>query len=335
VLVLPDGRSVGVVRIAEFSERRYPDVAETAWEGFRATIGDTCDTRCQWDFRQRVAEELVAFLAEWAHVLQDAGASALLIDITRNGGGTDWAGIAPRVLTRKPLDCPESAFIKHPHATDRITRQLQRLDEVRADPAASVATRQLLDRAAAVLHAQLQAADPPCDRMPLFEQADAQLPCSQLVRRHNCGVLNAGEALEAESIAGSLDPGIQELLFAPLAWTYERGAWDGPLFVLVDRGTASASEQFATLLQANRAAIVLGERTYGAGCGFTWGGVPIYLEHIGVEVWMPDCVRYRADGQNELAGVEPDVDIGWHKDDGDRERVEKLAAALGQHPFGR
>lgn len=333
MLLLPDRRRVGFVRIAEFQETCYPGVAESLWDDFRTSIGDACDGDCQWTFRLRVAEQLLGYIAEWAHVLRDAGAEALVVDITDNGGGTDWAGIAPRVLTRRHLDCPQSGFIKHPHATQRIEQELQRIDEQRNRVAESMAARQLLDRAAAVLQEQLQAANPPCDRTLLFEQPNAKLPCTQIVRRSNCGVLDADEAAAAESMASSLDPPTRGTLFSPYEWTYERGAWDGPLFVLVDRNTASASEQFATLLQANNAAIVIGERTQGAGCGYTWGGVPISLENIGVEVWMPDCVRYRADGQNELAGVEPDIDIGWERKDGDMRRLRKLVAALEAQSF--
>ena len=335
MFMLPDRRRVGILRIAEFSERCYPGVAETLWDDFRTSFGDACDGDCQWKFRLRVAEQLLAYIAEWAHAFREAGAEAVVVDITRNGGGTDWAGIAPRVLTSQLLDCPQSGFIKHPHATQRIEKELQRVDEQRGRLAESMAARQLLNRAAAVLEQQLQAADPPCDRTPLFAQPSARLPCSQIVRRSNCGVLTAAEAAAAESLAAELDEATRGTLFSPYEWTYERGAWDGPLFVLVDRGTASASEQFATLLQANRAAIVIGERTSGAGCGYTWGGVPIFLENIGVEVWMPDCVRYRADGQNELAGVEPDIDIGWESGDGGGTRVRKLVAALEGIPFTR
>ena len=38
-----------------------------------------------------------------------------------------------------------------------------------------------------------------------------------------------------------------------------------PIYLLVDRGTASAAEVFAAALQGNRAATVVGEQTYGKG----------------------------------------------------------------------
>lgn len=50
--------------------------------------------------------------------------------------------------------------------------------------------------------------------------------------------------------------------------TFEAGPYarkPRPVYVLVDRGTASASEVFAAALQGNRAAKVVGEATYGKG----------------------------------------------------------------------
>lgn len=44
---------------------------------------------------------------------------------------------------------------------------------------------------------------------------------------------------------------------------YAKGKLDRPTYILVDRGTASAAEVFTAALQENRAAIVIGEKTFG------------------------------------------------------------------------
>ena len=79
--------------------------------------------------------------------------------------------------------------------------------------------------------------------------------------------------------------------------------------------------------KANGAATVIGERTYGAGCGFLDGGLPLELPDSGLEVWMPDCVRLRIDGTNEIEGIEPDVPIAWSEMGGE-DRVRALVAAF-------
>ncbi|HET7692598.1 MAG TPA: hypothetical protein VFM44_05895, partial [Gemmatimonadota bacterium] len=61
------------------------------------------------------------------------------------------------------------------------------------------------------------------------------------------------------------------------------------------------------------------------------GGLPLVLPNSGLEVWMPDCARFRIDGTNEIEGIEPDVPIAWSDLDGS-ERARALAVALAQSP---
>jgi C-terminal processing protease CtpA/Prc len=101
-----------------------------------------------------------------------------------------------------------------------------------------------------------------------------------------------------------------------------------PLFVAVDRNSWSAAEYFAAVLHDNHAARMVGELTGGAGCGFTNGGIHTQLSHSGAAVTMPDCVRLRADGSNEVAGITPDVLVPWAPRDSPFQRAAKLARAL-------
>jgi C-terminal processing protease CtpA/Prc len=98
--------------------------------------------------------------------------------------------------------------------------------------------------------------------------------------------------------------------------------------VLVDQETWSAAEEFAAILQDNRAAIVVGARTGGAGCGHTYGGTPTRLRNSGAILEVPDCVRFRADGSNEVRGIMPDVLVGWRHSDGLAYRASLLAPAV-------
>jgi hypothetical protein len=83
---------------------------------------------------------------------------------------------------------------------------------------------------------------------------------------------------------------------------YHDGVWPGPLAVLVDNETWSAAEEFAALLQDNHAAVIVGTRTGGAGCGHTWGGTPTVLENSGaafkarlIQKHLPDALALAAD----------------------------------------
>ena len=98
-------------------------------------------------------------------------------------------------------------------------------------------------------------------------------------------------------------------LFSPSEYSYREGAWRGAIVVLIDRHSASATELFAALLRDNGAATVLGERSYGAGCGYTNGGVTLDLPSLALTLRAPDCARFRASGENERAGITPDLAV--------------------------
>jgi hypothetical protein len=117
-------------------------------------------------------------------------------------------------------------------------------------------------------------------------------------------------------------------VFNPAQFPYHDGVWDGPLIVLVDQETWSAAEEFAAVLQDNRAAIIMGARTGGAGCGYTWGGTPTRLKNSGAILKLPDCVRFRADGSNEVRGILPDEVVALRADDGAQFRAKLVAEKL-------
>lgn len=102
------------------------------------------------------------------------------------------------------------------------------------------------------------------------------------------------------------------------------------LFVLVDAGTASASEYFAAVLRDNDAARIVGARTMGAGCGYVDGGGEFVLPRTGLRVRVPNCVRMRKDGTNERAGIRPDVELRSESSGIDRAREALAVAGQGK-----
>ena len=159
---------------------------------------------------------------------------------------------------------------------------------------------------------------------------EAQTPCPP--RSSTCtNVARAGYStgLVGSAPAGTFDGkpwGVH--VFNPAQHYYRDGVWSGPLIVLVDQETWSAAEQFAAVLQDNRAAVVLGARTGGAGCGYTWGGHPTKLENSGATLRLPDCVRFRADGSNEVRGIIPDVLAAIRANDGAAFKAQLVAERL-------
>jgi hypothetical protein len=229
---------VGVLRIAQFGEDRYGARCEAV---FAPGIG-------QHALKLKVREQLQAQLVRTIGALQQAGARRLLVDVSGNGGGTEWVSEVVALMTTRPLSRPAPRLV--------------------------AAT---------------------CDRTAVWRGGAA--PCPVLA-----------PAGEPASMPGA-------------------GPWNGPLFVLADRDTGSASEDFVAWLRINGIARVLGEPTAGAGCGYVNGGARSQFRASRFDVRMPNCARFLPDGRNEIEGIPPDIALPMSSDDDDA-RARALQAVL-------
>ena len=229
---------LGVLRIAQFGEDRY---AAACRQVFRPGIGRRALKLAVRDLEQRRLVEAIGDL-------RARGARRLLVDISGNGGGTEWVTEVVALLT------------------DRV-----------------------LSRAGA------QRVAPRCDRSAVWTGVPA--PCPVLE-----------PAGERATLQGT-------------------GTWTGPLMILADRRTGSASEDFIAWLQQNRVARVLGETTAGAGCGYVDGGNRTRLRASPFDVRMPNCARFLDDGTNEIEGIAPDVPLPMQEDAPARARALRAAVA--------
>jgi carboxyl-terminal processing protease len=88
-------------------------------------------------------------------------------------------------------------------------------------------------------------------------------------------------------------------------------AWDGPLVVLIDRFSASASEIFAGAIQDYRRGIVVGQRSFGKGTVQNllplsrWSAKP-----VNGQLTVTIAKFYRVTGEStQHRGVEPDIEF--------------------------
>jgi hypothetical protein len=318
---LPDGRPAGIVRIESFSEHDYRDVCVAAWEAWRPDTA--CGPDCLPAFRPVVQDSLTGRLASAVSALGSRGIDVLVVDLTGNGGGSEWVGRVGGVLTERPLRAPAIGFVKHAHWTERLEESAARIGRDLADTSLPRGARDTLAEARRRIEAALAEARAPCDRAFLWAGGQDLPACSGVVagRLYGSGAFDwlppgslAGTP-SRDAVYGGADPG------AP--------AWRGPLWILVDGGTASAAEELPAVLADNGAARVAGERTFGAGCGYTNGGIGFALPHSGLQVHAPDCARYRRDGTNEVEGVAPDAPLPWSELGGD-ERARALVEVLAK-----
>lgn len=303
-----DGRTVGVIRIAEFTGGLAPQYCDEAVAaGTKEGLYDVVHARLTRDFANQLRG------------LKAAGAQVLVVDITGNGGGGDWAEAVARMVTAKRLVSTRVAFIKGDHWTGNFDRDLVQLEAQLKT--ATGADRALLADIIGQVKARRAEAARPCDGSSWLKGVAPA--CSML-----------GEGFYSSGFLASADPKALAgkdwagLVFNPMWYPYEEGVWSGPLLVAVDNRTASAAEQFTAVLQDNQAAVIVGDATAGAGCGYTWGGTPVTLKHSKGVLRLPDCVRFRSNGENEVIGISPDVVVGFHAGDGPKSRARRLAAAL-------
>jgi len=322
LLRLNNGKSIGILRIGLFSETAYPEACRQALR----QLGFANETHCSDDCRNKVelaaANLLTAALVRQADTLRKAGATAVAVDITSNGGGSDWMEAPPRALSSVPLHDLRFAFVRHQHWSDELQ---DRLRQVQADLDERSPLEGTLKQAAATLQKAIAESKVHCDRGDAWQTG--KLHCPLLVK----DLLYTSGILEYAT-PGSLDAlESKTAVFHPSRYAYQERANQGPLSVIVDRNTWSAAEYSAVLLQDNHAATIIGELTGGAGCGYTNGGIPTKLKNSGAYVKMPDCARFRAGGSNEVNGITLDILVPWAEPDTTYQRVRKLQSALEAH----
>ena len=116
-----------------------------------------------------------------------------------------------------------------------------------------------------------------------------------------------------------------------MEFTANPGQWlpDTAVIILVDRGTASASEVVSGALQDHGRALVVGERTFGKGS--VQSVLPL---RNGAGIKLTTALYYTPSGRSIQAhGIEPDVAIEWETFSGEsdqRIRESDLERHLGQ-----
>jgi hypothetical protein len=319
--VTVEGRQVGVLRVPSFVPSRAQ--CEEFLRARPTTVKESAELARYEDAIGTGASRL--WLAEVEERLRQLGArrpALLLVDVAGNGGGKQLAITLARMLGGDAVRAPALALVREPVRAQEIADRAQRLaTTTRKAPRVE---RDFLAATLAPLRAAARAAHEPCDLTPLWR--GATVACTNLVT----GPFFAGGLVEHEIP----DRWLGKPWAAELSATAEYGAhpraWNGAVVVLVDEASASATELFAAMLQDARAALVIGAPTLGAGCGWTMGQYESsrLLDRSRARVMIPDCARLRADGSNEIDGIQPDLLIGFRRADTPRQRAQRLAKAL-------
>jgi len=297
--------TIGIIRIGFLGHWRYWDTALSVWESYKKTFVGECDGNCQWSFELEVEKELTNKIIDRINELKSKNISKLLVDVSSNGGGSEWVHAVAELFTKKQLKGAKSSFIKHKHWENILKNHL---NNVETDLENTKLKQELIIKLKKFKKLILD----------LISQCENNCNVGKIWNEQDLNCLDLIDHPFSSSLPFDIlkDPQIEELnskysLSTYRFKIYKKGVYDGPLFIIQDKYSASATEEFTSLLQSNNAGIIIGENSQGLGCGYSNGGIKIELKNIALSVRMPDCVRYRKDGKNEIYGINPDIKVNW------------------------
>lgn len=320
------GRRFGILRIRNFSPTQYPAVCAAAWNA-----ASRAQRRDAEGFSDRVQGQWLAALAAAIGRLRAERPDALIVDVGANSGGNDSGDWAARLFTRVPLRSSRLLMTSGPLAARYLDEEIQGLEQAMGRTT-DEASRRAAGAALAVMQARRAAAAlPGCALSWAWTERRPWNPdgCSRLA---DVGFASGVVAGEAE--AAIPDEAVARHVYWPARVSRLRGAWGGPLYLLTNGTTYSSAEMFAAMLQNNRAARIVGAASGGDGCGFMIDNDPLTLPHLGLRLRMPNCVRLRADGSDEVAGVTPDLPVLPREGESPRARAARLAGIVADDLAG-
>lgn len=323
VVTAPDGTRFGVVRIARFRQQdASPAACVQAWTE-RKTKGQPVDAD-----KVRAAAN-AAWMQTLATQLKHFGeqkVAAVIVDVGGNSGGNDTGDWATRLFTSKDVHSARMMMSAAPLAAKYFDEQLDGLHAAQKEKDATPEAQAALAQAVAAFEARKAGiAARGCDLSWVWNEQRPWRPsgCSRLIEAgYASGQASylPAKAFGNENIASSIywAAGMDDM----------RGAWNGPVYVLTDGGTASSAEMFAALMKDAVGARTVGRATGGDGCGFMADVPPVELPNSHLRYRVPNCVRLRADDSNEVAGVKPDLPILPSEGENDRARAWRLLDAV-------
>ncbi len=321
----PDGTRLGVVRIARFRQQdSSPAACEQAWSE-RQAKGPMSEADVK-PVRDATSAAWMRTLATQLRHFREQKVTAVIVDVGSNPGGNDSGDWAVRLFTDRDVHSARLMMSAAPLAAMYFDEQLENLGKAQKEADATPEARTMLAQSIAAFEARKAGiAARGCDLSWVWSEQRPWQPngCSRLI-----------DAGYASGQADYLPPqayGNQKIA-SSIYWAAEvdelRGAWSGPVYVLTDSGTASSAEMFAALMKDAAGARIVGRASVGDGCGFMADAPPVELPHSRLRYRVPNCVRLRADGSNEVAGVKPDLPVLPAEGEGDRARAWRLLDAV-------
>ncbi|HEX3808660.1 MAG TPA: S41 family peptidase [Rhizomicrobium sp.] len=301
-IVMPDNTKLGIVRISWFRQQGFPSACQKAWAQLRkdgTTVSDS-------NLGEKTAYVLFAEIADQLKRFKAEGVQAVIVDVGSNTGGNDAGDFMARFFTDKPVYSARLMMATAPGSAGYFDDEIDALKKALTLKPTPLARKYLETSLAQFERGKASLDKPRCDLSWVWrEQRSWNLGgCTGLTQAGSAG--GPLRYLPAHAIE-NLD--IVQALHWPAMVRDYWGAWTGPVYVLTNHKTYSSAEMFSAVTHDNGIARTVGETTGGDGCGFMTDAEPVVLPHSRLRFRIPNCVRLRADGTDEVAGIAPDLPV--------------------------
>jgi hypothetical protein len=310
-----DGKRIGIIRIKNFSMRQYPSECARAWKANpKVKKSDSAFDDLVTDaWFESLSRRLAKFRADKVDLL--------IVDVGSNSGGNDSGDWAPRLFTSKPVQSARLFMAAAPVGATYLDEQI---GEVRkallTDSSKSLraAGQRALD---SLTSHKAELAERHCPMSWAWSEQRSFDPtaCSRLV-----DVGFASGPLASLASNSYRDRRAAAKIYWPATVHSWQGSWNGTVYVLTNATAYSAAEMFSAVMKDNGIAKTVGTRTGGDGCGFMEDTDPVVLPHSQLRFRIPNCVRLRKDGSDEVAGIPPDLPINALEHESPRARAARL-----------
>jgi len=296
VIIKEQNKKLGVIRIEFFSHEFYWETAERIWNNYKDEKKGICNFDCQDKFLFEVEVELINRFKQCINLFVLIDVDGLVLDISNNGGGTEIAYAFANIISEKHLKNPPFYITSHAHWMKNIEDDLKLIENDLINAKLNSEIYKELKK----LHEKA---------LGLLNSLNVNNYQSNLVNKlikHEYRDNFSRTLLEYSKLYNLKS---KQILNTARFQPYDKVIFNKPIYIVQNKNTASAAEGFSSLLQFNDSAIIVGEKSYGVGCGYTNGGIKVQLQSINSLVKIPDCVRLRKDGENEKQGVVPDISV--------------------------
>jgi len=317
----PNGGRIGLVRIQNFRTTPFPAACLAGWAALRKdgrpidrrTVADAADEA----WYGALDAQLRRFAAE--------GVGVVVVDVGANSGGNDSGDWIPRMFTDKPVRSARLLLTASAPAAAYFEEQIADLAKAESKAATPAGKAAIQSAREGFEHRKAEIAAAHCDMSWVWTQRRAWKSgaCNNLV---DAGF--AGGALATLPRGAWADPAAARAVSWPSTIEAHWGAWSRPVYVLTSSTSYSSAEMFAARMRDNGIARIVGARTGGDGCGFMVDTAPVVLPHSKLRFRMPNCVRLREDGSNEVAGVPADLPVAPAEGESDRARAMRAVLAI-------